>query len=241
MPPTSHGQCFAFGVAGGFASAAAIAIKIKKIKKKLTPPPTPPPIPIAPQPVAQPLQLVNAVDVFPELGQAPRGVPQPGQFGGGALPFARDNASAESLGLVPDGFVPVAIFPPFQNARTRADAVGVIFSEMDDQSITVAGFDPADQVDFLNRRQPRFKRGIVQSLRHSVMSGLDRIRHRARRFWGIRHPRRDGYYQQPATLINQSNVRLNFIEVERHYIIRTMEKRVDLDVIYNVFCEEGQK
>ncbi|TRY70447.1 hypothetical protein TCAL_05921, partial [Tigriopus californicus] len=172
LPVTSANDCLVLGVAGGVASAAAIAVGVRP-----NAPPPPPPAPIAPQPVVQPLRIVNAIDVFPELGLAPRGVPQPGQFGGGALPFVTDGASAESLGLVPDGLVPVAIFPPFQNARTRADAVGVIFSETDDQSITVAGFDPADQVDFLNRRQPRFKRGIVQSLRHSVMSGLGRLRH----------------------------------------------------------------
>jgi hypothetical protein len=58
----------------------------------------------------------------------PSGNPLPGTPGGGAPPVASTPQAATAIGLAPPGTVPVAVFPPYDSARTLS-AISVIFAE----------------------------------------------------------------------------------------------------------------
>ena len=64
------------------------------------------------------------------IRSVPSNLPQPGSPGGGGLPLqtTSDPNVANALTLVPRNLSAVAIFPPFETARTLP-TVGVIFSE----------------------------------------------------------------------------------------------------------------
>merc|ERR1719225_797836 len=65
---------------------------------------------------------------FQQSGQPPASSPQPGTTGGGSPTDISIPTLGASLALVPAGATAVAVFPPFETART-VPAIGVIFSE----------------------------------------------------------------------------------------------------------------
>eukprot|EP00095_Tigriopus_kingsejongensis_P000441 snap_masked-scaffold492_size156171-processed-gene-0.5 protein:Tk00441 transcript:snap_masked-scaffold492_size156171-processed-gene-0.5-mRNA-1 annotation:"multispecies: ribonuclease iii" len=212
LPTSTLEDCTRIGVIGaGIVGTAAIVSNVPA--QPLAPPQALP----APNPARR---VVNSFQVFPSEGVAPLGVPQPGAFGGGGVPFASNALAAEALALTPNGLLPVAIFPPFVDPRTL-EAVGVIFTETDGESITFAGFDPADQLNPSNRRHRRHKRNVLGYMRKSLISGMSRFRHGLRRFWGQRTGRREGYHQQPVSYHNKGGeVIVNFVKIERRYGFR---------------------
>ena len=64
---------------------------------------------------------------MPPPGKAPRGYPQPGQPGGGALP----ETNPYIANMAPDGTVPIAIFPPFEKDPLYPTKC-VIYSQLTD-------------------------------------------------------------------------------------------------------------
>jgi hypothetical protein len=65
---------------------------------------------------------------MPPPGQAPADAPQPGQPGGGARPETNPYIAA----MAPEGTVPVAVYPPFNNYNMKYPTECVLFSELED-------------------------------------------------------------------------------------------------------------
>ena len=84
------------------------------------------------------------VIVMPPPGKVPQGFPQPGQYYGGALP-EKDQYVAD---MAPEGTVPIAIYPPFENQPLYPSKC-VVFSELTDfelNEIEDFGNEQADEV-----------------------------------------------------------------------------------------------
>jgi len=78
-------------------------------------------------PIQSKLNTINLPPNVPE-GYVPPGNPLPGTPGGGAKPLGLTPEASEALALIPQGSIPVAVFPGYVSPRT-VPAVSVIFLE----------------------------------------------------------------------------------------------------------------
>lgn len=77
-----------------------------------------------------PSAKINTINLPPNVpeGYVPPGNPLPGTPGGGAKPLGLTPEASEALALIPQGSIPVAVFPGYVSPRT-VPAVSVIFLE----------------------------------------------------------------------------------------------------------------
>ena len=102
---------------------------------------------------------------FFSIGEAPEYQPQPGTHGGGGWPLGKDPIVKEAVGLLPQDFVPVSVFPPYADGQLKGQyrATALIFEEKPNCN--------PDHKHYLSRK----RRGILQNWRDSWQRFLSKI------------------------------------------------------------------